>query len=115
LTEKRVSTPVVAGLQVDAGQPETRCVDLGRRRQLGRVLPEAFEGLLAGALDDPIDEAGAPVVALLAELQDIDRRMVELELEFTLARRRKNRKAELTVSSGKKGRGFKLARRKGTR
>ena len=53
--------------------------------------------------------------ALLAELQDIDRRMVELEQEFTLARRRKNRKAELTVSSGKKGRGFKLARRKGTR
>jgi predicted nucleic acid-binding Zn-ribbon protein len=53
--------------------------------------------------------------ALLAEIQNIDRRMVQLEQEFRLARRRKNRNAELTVSSGKKGRGFKLAQRKGGR
>jgi hypothetical protein len=53
--------------------------------------------------------------ALLAQIQDIDRRMVQLEQEFRLARRRSNRNAELTVSSGKKGRGFKLAHRKGGR
>jgi flagellar biosynthesis/type III secretory pathway chaperone len=51
--------------------------------------------------------------ALLAQIQNIDRRMVQLEQEFRLARRRKNRNAELTVSSGKKRRGFKLAQRKG--
>ena len=52
---------------------------------------------------------------LLAQIQNIDRRMVKLEQEFTLARRRKNRKAELTVSGEKKGNRLKLAGRKGGR
>ncbi|HJT81167.1 MAG TPA: hypothetical protein VJ719_08215 [Chthoniobacterales bacterium] len=53
--------------------------------------------------------------ALLAQIQNIDRRMVKLEQEFRLARRRKNRKAELTVSSVKHGSRLKLAGRKGGR
>lgn len=53
--------------------------------------------------------------ALLAELQNIDRRMVQLEQEFRQSRRRKNRKAEVTISSGRKGKSVKLPGRKGGR
>ena len=53
--------------------------------------------------------------ALMAQIQNIDRRMVQLEQEFRLGRRRKNRKGELTVSSGKKGSRFRSAARKGGR
>lgn len=53
--------------------------------------------------------------ALMAEIQNIDRRMVQLEQEFRMSRRRRNRKGELTVSSGKKGRSVKFAGRKGGR
>ena len=53
--------------------------------------------------------------ALMAQLQNIDRRMVQLEQEFRLARRRKNRKGELTVSSEKHGNRFRSAARKGGR
>src|SRR5690606_39384359 len=55
--------------QLDAGQPQARGVDLGRAGQHLLALPQAGEALGAGALDDALDEGGAPVVDGLGELE----------------------------------------------
>src|SRR3954470_2827267 len=55
--------------EVDAGQPEARGVELGRRRQLPLGLPEAGQPGLAGAFDDAPDEGRALLVLAPAELE----------------------------------------------
>ena len=68
--------------QVDAGEPEAGGVDLGRRRQVALVVPEADQRRVARPLDDAVDEAAAAVVLGLGELE------AEQALDEPVGRRR---------------------------